>query len=63
VAVGVGGYAQCYLPNGAAGFLLSDRHIVPVVNGIKGSPIPCATEQDIFAVLGMVYRAPEERNL
>ncbi|KAJ4457926.1 putative DNA polymerase lambda [Paratrimastix pyriformis] len=45
------------------GFSLSDRHIVPRVGGMKGSPIPCATERDIFEVLGMEYRTPEERNL
>jgi DNA polymerase/3'-5' exonuclease PolX len=50
------------------GMSLSDKELVPVirVHGDKvheGAAIPCATERDIFAALGLPYKAPRQRDV
>jgi DNA polymerase/3'-5' exonuclease PolX len=31
--------------------------------GVKGDPIEVHSEEDIFELLGMTYKSPEQRNL
>ncbi len=46
------------------GFTLSEYSICPLgETGVKGDPIPVNSEEDVFEVLGMKYKTPEERNL
>lgn len=43
---------------------LSEHAIVPrFANDTKGAPIPVKTEADIFKVLGLDYKTPEERDI
>ncbi len=41
------------------------RHTLGAVGstGVKGDPIEVHSEEDIFELLGMTYKSPEQRNL
>lgn len=52
------------------GFSLSDKDLRPVIRDSKGKeviheglPVSCRTERDIFAALGLPYKAPAERDI
>eukprot|EP01094_Clydonella_sp_ATCC50884_P003292 TRINITY_DN1254_c0_g1_i1.p1 TRINITY_DN1254_c0_g1~~TRINITY_DN1254_c0_g1_i1.p1 ORF type:complete len:349 (+),score=125.50 TRINITY_DN1254_c0_g1_i1:217-1263(+) len=46
------------------GYTLNESSICPVgETGVKGPPIPVESEEDVFHILGMEYREPEERDL
>jgi DNA polymerase beta len=48
----------------ARSMTLSEFGICPVgETGVKGDLIPCSTEQDIFDLVGVPYKAPNERSL
>lgn len=53
------------------GFHLSDKELRPVVRDkqgkgdavVEGPRVPCVTERDIFAALGLPYKTPAERDI
>ncbi|ELR13437.1 DNA polymerase beta, putative [Acanthamoeba castellanii str. Neff] len=46
------------------GFTLNEYDVCPVGStGVKGDPIEVHSEEDIFELLGMTYKSPEQRNL
>lgn len=46
------------------GYQLSDHHIVQRFNeDFVGPPIPVKTEMDVFNILGLEYKTPEERDI
>jgi len=46
------------------GFKLSEYSLVPVGStGEEGNPLPITSEKDIYAMLGIPYRKPSERNI
>jgi DNA polymerase beta len=45
-------------------FQLNEYDLVPLgATGVRGQPFPITSEEDIFALLGLPYKTPEERNL
>jgi len=47
-----------------SGFSLSDHAIVPRFGeDVTGSPIPVSSEEDVFKILGLEYKSPEQRDL
>lgn len=48
----------------ARAMTLSEFGICPIgETGVKGDFIPCSSEQDIFDLVGITYKAPNERSL
>lgn len=46
------------------GYSLSDHSIVKrFTEDLTGDPIPVQTEEDIFKVLGLEYKTPEQRDI
>lgn len=46
------------------GYHLSDHSINKrFSDGMEGEPIPVKTEEDIFRILGLEYKPPEERDV
>jgi len=46
------------------GFTLNEYALCPVGStGVKGDPIPVHSEEEIFELLEMTFKTPEERNL
>jgi len=46
------------------GFKLSEWNIVPIgYTGEEGYPMPISSEKDLYAILGIPYRKPCERNI
>ena len=46
------------------GYQLTEKHIVKrYAEEVLGEPIPVNSEQDVFAVLGLEYRPPNEREV
>jgi len=46
------------------GFKLSEYSLVPIgYTGVEGNPLPVLSEKDIYAMLGIPYRKPSERNI
>ena len=47
-----------------SGFTLNEYCIRPVGDtGQAGEPIPVSTEEEIFEIIDLPYKKPEERNL
>lgn len=46
------------------GYQLSDHYIVKrYTEDLLGDPIPVRTEEDVFNILGLDYKRPEERDV
>jgi len=46
------------------GFKLSEYSLVPIGStGVEGNPLPVQSEMEIYAMLGIPYRKPSERNI
>jgi DNA polymerase/3'-5' exonuclease PolX len=46
------------------GYQLTDHHVVQrFTEDLLGEPIPVKTEEDIFRILGLEYKLPEERDI
>ena len=46
------------------GYQLSDHNISPrYADEVVGNPIPVKTEEDIFKILGIDYKTPNERDI
>jgi DNA polymerase/3'-5' exonuclease PolX len=46
------------------GYQLTEKHIVKrYAEEVLGEPIPVNSEQEVFAVLGLEYRPPNEREV
>ena len=43
----------------------SSLHWTPghdILSGVPGEPLPVSSEKDVFDIIGMDYKTPEERN-
>jgi DNA polymerase beta len=46
------------------GFKLSEYGLYMMGDtGVPGDPLPISSEQDVFEILGVPYRSPEQRSL
>ncbi|EDO36295.1 predicted protein [Nematostella vectensis] len=46
------------------GFTLNEYSIRPLGStGVPGEPLPVSSEQDVFDIIGMEYKPPEQRNM
>jgi len=45
------------------GYHLGNHELVKTIGGEQGERIPVKTEEDVFKILGLEYRKPEERDI